>query len=124
VRAEEDERARIAAELHDDTVQVMTATLLSLDRLTRALDEGLHERSKHAARRARETLADDTEWTRRLMFELRPPLLEQSGIAIAVREPAEQAGEAERIRLANGEFTIRSTPGVGTTIEFTIPVDG
>jgi signal transduction histidine kinase len=124
VRAEEDERARIAAELHDDTVQVVTATLLSLDRLTRALDEGLHERSKQAARRARETLADDTEWTRRLMFELRPPLLEQSGIAIAVREPAEQAGEAERIRLANGEFTIRSTPGVGTTIEFTIPVDG
>jgi signal transduction histidine kinase len=31
---------------------------------------------------------------------------------------------AERIRLANGEFAIRSTPGVGTTVEFTIPVDG
>ena len=36
LRAEQAERARIAAELHDDTVQVMAATLFSLDRLEHA----------------------------------------------------------------------------------------
>ena len=35
LRAEQEERSRIAAELHDDTVQVMTATLFSLDRVAR-----------------------------------------------------------------------------------------
>ena len=33
LRAEDAERSRIAVELHDDTVQVLTATLVSLDRL-------------------------------------------------------------------------------------------
>ncbi len=207
VRAEEDERARIATELHDDTVQVMTATLLSLDRLVRSIDDGRPATTRAAAETARQTLADATERTRRLMFELRPPLLEQSGLAIAVRELAEQAGEeagfattiearltrypratedltyrivqeaianarkhsqatlvelvlverdgaihgtvsddgrgfdvavgldrsrmrlhlgldavGERIRLVNGAFSIRSTPGNGTTVEFTIPI--
>ena len=33
LRAEEAERSRIATELHDDTVQVMTASLFALDRV-------------------------------------------------------------------------------------------
>jgi PAS domain-containing protein len=35
LQAQEDERSRVATELHDDTVQVMTAALLSMDRLPR-----------------------------------------------------------------------------------------
>ena len=33
LRAEQQERRRIASELHDDTVQVLAASLLALDRL-------------------------------------------------------------------------------------------
>jgi two-component system sensor histidine kinase UhpB len=89
--AEADERARIAEELHDDTVQVLTATLLSLDRQRLSGDQGSYEASAEAGRRARDTLALALERTRRLMFELRPPLLEAHGLAPAVRDLVEHA---------------------------------
>jgi signal transduction histidine kinase len=91
LRVEADERARIAEELHDDTVQVLTATLLSLDRQRLSGQRGDQEAAAEAARRARETLALALERTRRLMFELRPPLLEAHGLTEAVRDLVEHA---------------------------------
>ena len=89
--AEADERARIAEELHDDTVQVLTATLLSLDRQRLSGERGAYEAAAEAGQRARDTLALALERTRRLMFELRPPLLEAHGLAPAVRDLVEHA---------------------------------
>jgi signal transduction histidine kinase len=91
LRVEADERARIAEELHDDTVQVLTATLLSLDRQRLSDERGQPEAAAEAARRARDTLALALERTRRLMFELRPPLLEAHGLAHAVRDLVDHA---------------------------------
>ncbi len=91
LRAEADERARIAEELHDDTVQVLTATLMSLDRQRLSGERGDADAAAEAAARARHTLALALERTRRLMFELRPPLLEAHGLAPAVRDLVEHA---------------------------------
>jgi signal transduction histidine kinase len=93
LRATEEERARIASELHDDTVQVLTATLLAIDRMSAALDRGDPERLAGSTRTARATLTAAVDRTRRLMFELRPPLLEAHGVEPAVRDLAEQAAE-------------------------------
>jgi PAS domain S-box-containing protein len=79
VTAAEDERARIATELHDDTVQVMTALLMQVRVMLRG-DAGLGEFEQQ--------LADALDRTRRLMFELRPQVLERSGLAAAVDELA------------------------------------
>ena len=98
--AEADERARIAEELHDDTVQVLTATLLSLDRQRLSGDRGAYEASAEAGRRARDTLALALERTRRLMFELRPPLLEAHGLAPAVRDLVEHANHELGLEVA------------------------
>ncbi len=85
LRAEQQERRRIASELHDDTVQVLAASLLALDRLAGCTNA---DAIRGVAESTRQTLAAATDRTRRLMFELRPP----QGFAKAVRELASQAG--------------------------------
>jgi PAS domain S-box-containing protein len=91
LRTAEEERTRIATELHDDTVQVMAATLISLDRLVKAIERGDGDNAIAAITAARSTLAAAVERTRRLMFELRPPLLESQGLDPALRDLAETA---------------------------------
>jgi PAS domain S-box-containing protein len=88
IRAEDEERGRIAAELHDDTIQVMTASLLELDRCDRHLRQADIDAAREAIAAARKVLADATERTRRLTFELRPQLLEAAGLSAAVRDLA------------------------------------
>ena len=91
LRAEDEQRARIAADLHDDTVQVMTAALLSLDRVTGAIGRGDVATALHAASGYRDVLAQAMERTRRMMFELRPPALINSGLAAALSDLLDEA---------------------------------
>jgi PAS domain S-box-containing protein len=88
----EEERTRIATELHDDTVQVMTAALVSLDRLSAAINDDDRERMASTVALSRETLSRAVDRTRRLMFELRPPVLEAQGLEPALIDLAETAG--------------------------------
>ncbi|HSD02861.1 MAG TPA: PAS domain-containing protein [Gaiellales bacterium] len=100
VAAEEDERHRIAGELHDDSIQVMTATLFGLDLMIRAAEAGDAAGAARAARAARGTLAAATERTRRLSFELRPPALEMHGVARAIRVLADELGSGAGFEIA------------------------
>jgi PAS domain S-box-containing protein len=94
VEAQELERARIAADLHDDTIQVMTAALLRLDASQRKLPRD--SEADRAVTRARRTLSDAIERTRKLTFDLRPQLLEAEGLASAIgglcAEAADESG--------------------------------
>jgi PAS domain S-box-containing protein len=103
VTAEEQERHRIAGELHDDSIQVMTAALVDLDRLRRAAAAGDNARVLEAAHHARDTLAAATERTRLLSFELRPPMLEMHGLSRAIRALADETS-----REAGFEVGVRS----------------
>jgi signal transduction histidine kinase len=91
LRAEEAERARIATELHDDTIQVMTAALITLDRVPPAITAGDDDRARDVLQVVRRTLVTAIERTRRMTFELRPPLLEAHGLQAAVRDLADEA---------------------------------
>jgi PAS domain S-box-containing protein len=90
LRAEEEERSRIATALHDDTVQVMTASLLAMDRAALVARRHGDARIEEALAYARATLEEATERTRRLMFELRPAVLHDHGLAAALRLLADQ----------------------------------
>jgi signal transduction histidine kinase len=93
VQAQEEERQRIADDIHDDSVQVMTAVALRLATLRRRLPTGdldpLLLSLEHDVRQSINRL-------RRLMFVLRPPALEAHGIAAALQaflaQIAEDAG--------------------------------
>ena len=100
LRAEQQEQRRIALELHDDTVQVLAASLLALDRLVGCDNP---DAIRCVAESTRRTLAAATDRTRRLMFELRPP----QGLARAVRELASQAGREADLEV---EVTVPSDP--------------
>jgi signal transduction histidine kinase len=90
IQAQEDERSRIATELHDDTVQVMTAAMIAMDRLRAITRKNDMARVESAVAHARAVLEEATERTRRLMFELRPAILHEHGLGAAVAVLAEQ----------------------------------
>ena len=100
--AEFDERAKLAEALHDDTIQELTATLIQLD-------VAIADRPDQAVVRARETLSQALVRVRRLMFELRPRVLDDAGLAAAVRLLADEAsrdgGFAVSVDVAEGRFT-------------------
>jgi PAS domain S-box-containing protein len=101
LRIGEQERQRIATELHDDTIQVMTAALLMLDRARRS-------EAQEALEAACRTLREAIDRTRRLTFQLRPPLLERDGLEAALRvlldDAAEEVGWQTTLRIDCGRY--------------------
>ena len=91
---EEDERRRIAGELHDGVGQVLTALTLTLD----AADAD--RTATHMRRRVRTArkLADTAlAGTRDLSHRIRPTRLEERGLVAAVRDLARQSGFTVRV---------------------------
>lgn len=95
VAAQEAERRRISEDIHDDTLQVMGAVQLRLEMLLAEVAEpALHEEVRQLA----EIVAAATSRLRRLTFDLRPPMLNEHGLAetlrSSLRELAEERGLA------------------------------
>ena len=88
VEAAEQERVRVAAELHDGPIQHLAALAYLLDRLGRRLEQGdaAAAAELHSAARAR--VGDEIVALRRLMVELRPPILDERGVGDAIRDHA------------------------------------
>lgn len=204
----EQERNRIARDLHDGPVQGVSAASLSLEAALLMIEAGDVEQGVKMLSALRGEIATEADGLRRLMSGLRPPVLEERGLFPAVRDllshfgteqevetelvgsvPREipkdlevlsyrvvqealaniarhakahqvtvriegdpttlrvevqddgtgfdtsrsrdflQRGRVglamvrERVELASGIFTVRSTPGRGTTVTASIPVD-
>ena len=81
VRAREEERHRIAADIHDDTVQVMSAVAMRLDLLHQQLTE---PDQQQIVRDSAVVVHASIERLRRLIFALRPAPLDEEGLAAAV----------------------------------------
>jgi PAS domain S-box-containing protein len=108
LRAEEAERSRIATELHDDTVQVMTASLFALDRVALIARRSENQQIESAVTVTRATLEEATARARRLMFELRPSILHEHGIIPAVNvladETRRETGARTEVRGSVGRY--------------------
>jgi signal transduction histidine kinase len=81
VAAEEETRRRIAADIHDDTAQAVAAAGLRMDAFVAELDDPAQ---REAALAARTALIEANRRLRRLLFELRPPALDQAGLGAAL----------------------------------------
>lgn len=93
LRAAEEERRRIARELHDDAAQRLSNLLV---RLRLARNEEDPERRDELLEALREELVDSAELVRGIARGLRPPALEDVGLAAAIRSHVRnQLGMAE-----------------------------
>jgi two-component system, NarL family, sensor histidine kinase UhpB len=90
--AQEAERKRIAAELHDEVGQSLTGVLLLLEQLAREVPDQRHDVFAEAQEATRKSI----EEVRRIAQELRPEMLEHLGLVSALKALAarftEQAG--------------------------------
>lgn len=81
LRATEEERQRIARELHDDTAQRLATLIL---RLRRLVEEPDRETRLDLMEEIRDEIVDTTDAVRRMARGLRPPELEEVGLALAI----------------------------------------
>jgi signal transduction histidine kinase len=87
--ATEAERHRWARELHDETLQALGGLKVLLSSATRLEDP---EAMRGAMREATQQLTGDIESLRALIAELRPPALDQLGLAPALASLAQRTG--------------------------------
>jgi signal transduction histidine kinase len=88
ITAQEDERKRVARELHDEALQTVTALGLHLD--TALADAPPGTPLKDDLVRARELTTRSLDELHRLMHDLRPALLDDMGLVAAIRWYAER----------------------------------
>jgi signal transduction histidine kinase len=81
--AQEEERKRIARELHDDTAQALTSVLVRL-RLLERWSAG-DERLRAGITELRDLTGDTLEGVRRMAIDLRPPMLDDLGLEAALQ---------------------------------------
>jgi PAS domain S-box-containing protein len=90
VTSQEQERRQVAGDIHDDAIQAMVAVTLQLQALGSRLRD---PRSTELLERLAATATESVGRLRQLVFELRPPLLDEVGLAAALDQYARRAGE-------------------------------
>jgi signal transduction histidine kinase len=84
LKATEQERVRLAADLHDGPVQELTALRYGLTRARNRIRRGDPEQAEGLLAELEDELASGITGLRRLMAELRPPVLDEQGLEAAL----------------------------------------
>ena len=112
VSAGEEERRRIAADIHDDSIQAMTAAGLRLELLRGELRD---EEQLRLLAGVEKTIELAVSRLRRLIFDLRPPALDSDGLAAALRLYVDQSQPWSRTTV-HFEDALTSQPGAEVRI--------
>jgi two-component system sensor histidine kinase UhpB len=115
IRAQEQERQRIARELHDEASQALTAIIVG-HRVIEQLEDT--DAIKRKSRELRDLTADTLDALHRLIVELRPSLLEERGLLPALRWYIGEYGERFGVKpeLFTASFDARLPREVETAI--------
>jgi signal transduction histidine kinase len=98
ITAQEDERAHLARELHDDVSQQLAALAIAYHNITRRLPRRAAEVQDEFARLHQQTLAV-SETIRQLSHELHPGVLQHAGLAAALNGHCDEFGRQHAIAL-------------------------
>jgi signal transduction histidine kinase len=99
ITAEQDERRRLANELHDGAVQSLSGVALMLDAGLNSIEEGRGQEAQEIIGRALERHRATIGQLRNLSFNLEPVVLRDQGFAPAVRALTDQIELAHRVRV-------------------------
>lgn len=95
LEAQEDERQRVARELHDQSAQSLTLVLVRLRLLERSADA---EQARQEVKELRRLTAQALEEIRRIALELRPKILEDLGLGEALAWRVDELNAAGGVR--------------------------
>jgi two-component system sensor histidine kinase UhpB len=95
VKQQEDERKRVAQELHDEVGQALTAVMLQIGRLAREAPPELEADLREALEATRTSLED----VRRIAKQLRPEALDDLGLVPALSSLASAFGDRTGLRI-------------------------
>ncbi|MGE5592529.1 MAG: sensor histidine kinase, partial [Betaproteobacteria bacterium] len=84
IKAQEEERRRVARDIHDGPAQMMANSILQLEIVERLISED-PSRALEEIRDLRKTIAECLREIRRIIFDLRPMMLDDLGLAPALR---------------------------------------
>lgn len=110
VRATEQERSRIAADLHDGPIQRLTRVSISAEVVRHRLERGDPEGGRRLLSALERQVGEEVHTLRRLMVELHPPALDDLGLSAALTQYA-------------SEFTRRTGTACKVAVEHAPPLD-
>jgi signal transduction histidine kinase len=97
IRAHEEERALLARELHDDVTQRLAVLAIDLGRADLAAPDGPRAGSIRSVREGLVRLSEDVHT---LAYQLHPSVLEELGLAEALRAECERRSRQGRVELS------------------------
>ncbi len=91
-RAQEEERKRIARELHDETIQSLASLGMEIDAVINTCDKNCQQDVMDRLEELRHKMDGLLQSVRRITQDLRPPMLEDLGLIFALQWLAEDVG--------------------------------
>ena len=122
ISAQEEERKRIARELHDETSQALATLDLNLERIQTALSDAA---ARERVATSRKLLQQTMDGLRKLVYDLRPTMLDDLGLLPAIRWYARTRLDARGVqaRVEAVECDGRLAPALETAL-FRIAQEG
>jgi two-component system sensor histidine kinase UhpB len=96
LQAQEEERQRLARELHDEAAQALTSLLVHLRLLERAHEP---EKAQQNIQKLRELTAQALEEVRRVALDLRPTILDDLGLGAALEWRIDEFTQASGVQV-------------------------
>ena len=107
VAATEEERTRVAADLHDGPLQRLATMFYTTELAQSRLEHGDVARSRELLKALEGKVGEEIDAIRRLMVDLRPPVLDECGLAAAMVQAC-----ADLTRRTGTACTVDAAPGL------------
>jgi signal transduction histidine kinase len=105
--AQEDERKRIARDLHDDLGQRLALLQMEIEQLEQQISEETRRQTALAFQSIIDHVTELSEQLRRISHGLHPPVLEDLGLEVALRQLTEEFEDRHSVRT---RFSVRGVP--------------